>query len=32
MSFAATPRALTAAAALLEAPDGTALLLLPAQD
>jgi catechol 2,3-dioxygenase-like lactoylglutathione lyase family enzyme len=32
VSFAATPRALTSPAALLEAPDGTPLLLLPAED
>ena len=32
LSFAATPRALTSAAALLQAPDGTPLLLLPAED
>jgi catechol 2,3-dioxygenase-like lactoylglutathione lyase family enzyme len=32
VSFAATPRALTTAAALLQGPDGTPLLLLPAED
>ena len=32
VSFAATPRALTSAAALLQGPDGTPLLLLPAED
>jgi hypothetical protein len=32
VSFAATPRALTSPAALLQAPDGTPLLLLPAED